>query len=733
MSQLATIDLANVPAEPAFRVIGSGRAIHGTVSALGADFVGDVEIPAGVFCTNTLNTGAIFTGTGTLVTSALGGTEAFEGTVVLRGEDVRVDTLMGTPVPEQTWTLTDATTLNLGNAALFSATREPLSDFSKGCWTLNGSSTGPNASHYNRHKAYVTNDTVLVLTDDGGGQRNSSILTNRMFTIEDACDISFVYRNEMLKKYSNETRAEGVSFFFTTQPNGVGNSTGLSYPTDAYGFSIYQYRGSGTQGFSWVVGGVGQGSPGYTERQMGLDLQKPLEVFLRLRQGVLSVELKQDGKVFKASRDMSMGFDTGVSRYFGCAGGTGDWGAPATSSSVYCYQTISNFVGTVNGRGSHKVVDGYLPVSPERWRLTETGVAITNDTELLFSWKVLGYTDNWQVWDGFAVSRKTLPVRRAFTLTFNERLDKSVSGWAEGLSVFLTPDADAVTCTGTTSGRFYPRNAREVAFIHYYWENQFCWNHNGSDYSDDWSEKNPGGIPKSTGTNKIRLDYDGAGTFKVTVRRGSAVWTSTRTYPDVLTWGDEMYLGFMGGTSSWGAYLQARLTDLDLGFSENPEKLVPALNVEAGASATVKLGNLEPSTDEPSLTVDTATLGAGSTLTITGETAKGARLALGEVSLSGPATIAANAGAIIEFADVQSAGPLTVTGAWDGRPVFHIDAARIGSGLVLAYLDPEQFAGDGEPVFTMLDQNGDELNKYTISYKGGVLKILPAGVVLYIR
>ncbi len=729
VTKFATVDLSNVPTEPAFRVTGSGLATFGTVSALGADFVGGVEIPAGVICTNTFATGVSFTGTGTLVTSTLAGTEAFEGTIVLLGNEVRADVLTEIPLPKQTWTLSDATSLNLGNAALVIGTQEALSNFSEGCWTLNGSSIGDSASHYNQHKAYVTNDTVLVLTDDGGAQRNSSILTNRTFTIEDACDISFVYRNEMLKKYSRENRAEGASFFFTTQPNGVGGS-GLAFPTDAYGFTLYQYRDSGTQGFSWVVGGT-RSDTDYTEAQMGLDMREPMEVLLRLRQGVFSVELKQNGKVFRASRDFSEGFGADVRRFFGFSGGTGDWGPPETASSVYCYQTISNFVGTVNGQGSHKVVDGYLPVSTETWRLKETGVAITNDTELLFAWKATEGTAT--SCDGFAVCRKTLPVRQAFTLTFNERLDKSVSGWAEGLSVFLTPDADAVTCTGTTSGRFYPRNAREVAFIHYYWENQFCWNHNGSLYSDDWSEKNPGGIPKSTGTNKIRLDYDGAGTFKATVRRGTAVWTSTRTYPDVLAWGDEMYLGFMGGTSTWGAYLQTRVTDLDLGFSDNPEKLVPALNVEAGASAALTLGNLEPATSEPSLTITTSTLGAGSTLTVTSETTKGARLALGEVSLSGPATLAANAGAIIELADVQSAGPLTVTGAWDGRPVFHIDVARIGSGLVLAHLDPEQFAGDGEPVFTVLDQNGDELNKYTISYKGGVLKILPAGVVIYIR
>ncbi|MGN0847405.1 MAG: hypothetical protein ACI4RA_08500 [Kiritimatiellia bacterium] len=722
VARLASLALADLPAEPGFAVEGAGRIPLALSPALGAGFAGTIDVPAGSVFTNTLAEGASFTGAGTLVTPTLAGTAGFAGTVVLRGDaDVTADAAL--PTAAEGLTLADGASLRLGRTALIEQSASTRTGLVAGDWTFNGRSLSNGSGAFTGHAAHLDGD-ALVLTDDGGAQRNSAIFTRNAISAGGACEFSFVYSCEMANRYESEVRAEGAAFFFTTQADGLGDFA-EAYPNDAYGFALYQYRGDGTQGLRWIIGGsdAGFNAPDYPEWQMGLSLERPIAVTVRLDGGVLAVELTQDGRTFRTSCDMGFVF-TGGPYFFGISGGTGHWGDPPAATIPYCVQTITDFTCAVRGAGEEK--EGYLPVSAETWRLKETGVEIVNGDELHFIW-----TDPC---DGYAVCRQKLPVRQAFTLTFDECLDDVQPNddcWAEGVTVFLTPDGDSVSNDGY---RHYPNLGRDVAFGHYYWENRFFWSHNGSARENDWSEGNPGGIPKELGVNRIRLDYNGAGTFTATVTRGTRSWTSTRTYPDVLTWGDEMSLGFMAGASGWGAYLETRVANPRLVFHSNPGAVLPALAVEAGASAAVTLGNIEGTAARPTLSAASALLGAGSVLAVAGEADHRARLALDDVTVpAGGATLAVAESAVVELGDVRAEGTLTVTGPWTGAPVFHV-AGRIGSGMTLAELSPEAYAGEGEPAFKAVDGEGRPISGgFRLIYRNGLLRLVPSGCAIYIR
>lgn len=733
---------ANLGADTAFTVTGAGTVGTDLAGRLADDFTGTVEIPAGAtFESAAADPAYAFTGAGTLVAPTLKGTERFAGTVRLAGDAATWDAYARGEGAAAEITLGNGAALMVPRKTFLERAGTPLKPWTDAeAWALGGRNDVPAWS--SGHIAYVNDDGNLVLTDDGGKQRNAALYTGHVFTKTSAFDLSFTWtptQNRWAGKVG-QSWAEGFAFFLTATNNAAGYAYAnqvYGQPSDAYGFRCYIYRGNGNAvGFAWLVNNAEAGlCAAYTDYSEldgglgGITLTRPIAFAVTMRNGVMDVTMRQEGKTWHAAYDFAQCFtgngltDANAPRLIGLSGGTGSWGDPNEGSTVpYAEQTFSDFAGFVWGEHEDKDPAAHAP-SAETWRLSGDAW-LTADPGLLFSTNVNK--------KGYAVLRTGVDANRPFEVSFTERLDANLTGdWAEGLGVVLTPDPDKLN---NGQGILFPNMDRCVAFGHYFWKNNLEWSHNGSRSEDDKAASNVHRIHRELNHPvTYSLVFNGEDTFTVrAVCSCGAVYETARTYPDVAEWNAPVYVAFLGGSSGWGPATTTRVTDIAVKEMDAARAFPQRLSVDAGAAATVNLD--VPGTNVAAFA--SVALGADASLALWAE--HPSVCFLSPLVLAGAGAVDAADGAVAAFGEVTLGdAPLVVTGAWSARDeaiTFRVDAARLKGGRVLAQLPRATCAGAAEPAFAVTGLNGAPLSAaWRVSRAGDAVRLIPAGSAIFLR
>lgn len=732
--------LANLGADAAFTVTGAGTVGTDLAGRLADDFTGTVEIPAGTtFVSTDADPADAFTGAGTLVAPTLKGTDRFTGTVRLadgaaatlgayaRGEGAAEEVVLG-----------DGATLAFPRATLLARGGMPLKPWTNpAAWALGGWNGA--AAWSSGHLAYVNDDGNLVLTDDGGQQRNAALYTGHVFTKASDFDVSFTWTPTQTRWAGKvgQAWAEGFAFFLTATNNAAGyayNKATYAQPLDAYGFRCYIYRGNGNaHGFAWLVNGADlSGDTDFPEAgggMGGITLTRPIAFAVRMRHGVMDVTLRQEGKTWHVAFDFAQCFtgkgltDANALRFIGLSGGTGSWGDPNEGTTVpYAEQTISDFTGFVWGEHEDKDPAAHAP-SEETARLSGDAW-LTDDPGFRFS------TDINQ--KGYAVLKTGVDANRPFEVSFTERLDANRdNSWAEGLGVVLTPDPDKLN---NSQGTLFPKMDRCVAFGHYFWENKLVWSHNGSAHGLDATASDVHRIHCSLNHPvTYSLVFNGEDTFTVrAVCSCGAVYETARTYPDVAEWNAPVYVAFLGAASTWGPATTTRVTDIAVKEMDAARAFPQRLSVDAGAAATVNLD--VPGTNVAAFA--SVALGADASLAL--RAGRPSSCFLSPLVLAGAGAVDAAGGAVAAFGEVTLGdAPLVVSGAWSARDeaiTFRVDAARLKGGRVLAQLPRATCAGAAEPAFAVTGLDGAPLSAaWRVSRAGDAVRLVPAGSAIILR
>ena len=737
-----TLALSNIPAKPSFKCTGKGTFTAASGLPLDSSFAWTIDVPAGTVYTNELGAAASFTGTGTLITDTLDGTADFGGTVVLR-ENKAGDMADVAGSAPQTLRLSDGASLTVAGGVAWKSFEEPLPDWNadREAWSLIANQD-QKCSDQNEVGMYVKDNGVLVVTDAPGRQRNVAVYTNRSFAAEDVWRVRFTFSSTMLKRWPREERAESFSFFLAKSPaiTDIGNVN--AFPDTAYGFDIYQYRPNGRQGLTWILNGSARLNPDYmpdyTEKAMGISLVEPIDMDVSCRDGMLTVVMTQNGKTFSCRCDISEAFRDGTRRYFGFGGGTGWWGDPQESGAPYCYQTISNFTGSVANTSAAAGAAG-----PDVSFTTSGNWTLKNDMTLLPGGTngVETASDNGK--NGTAVCQTAFSPHQAFWLDLDEHLENPVGTAAEGLSIFFRPSPSG----DDSSTSYWATGNPSIALKHYFFGNNFGLEEES--WRADNSEKYPANnaTPKLSGTNHIRIFYDGAGRFTATVSRESSSKTFAKDYAKILTW-DKFYVGLKSHTPGWG-YVKTHVLDPVVTHPVPWTAVVDtSLEVAAGATATLAVGGWATN-GVASIGFREATVQDGGVLNVVSDlSGRSAVAALRDVTVNGAATVMAENGHAVELGTVVEASVsdvLTVKGNWtaaDGRIVFRVDAAAAKGGRVLADFSQATYVGvstsdisAGEPKFVCTGLNGEDLSaRWWVSVsKNGIARLLPLGFMLILR
>ena len=731
---------ANLGADTAFTVTGAGTVGTDLAGRLADDFTGTVEIPAGAtFESAAADPAYAFTGAGTLVAPTLKGTERFAGTVRLAGDAATWDAYARGEGAAAEITLGNGAALMVPRKTFLERAGTPLKPWTDAeAWALGGRNDVPAWS--SGHIAYVNDDGNLVLTDDGGKQRNAALYTGHVFTKTSAFDLSFTWTPTQNRWAGKAAWAEGFAFFLTATNNAAGYAYAnhvYGQPSDAYGFRCYIYRGNGNAlGFAWLVNNASAGlcaaDTDYSELDGGLGgitLTRPIAFAVTMRNGVMDVTMRQEGKTWHAAYDFAQCFtgngltDANAPRLIGLSGGTGSWGDPNGGTTVpYAEQTFSAFAGLVWGEHEAQDPAAHAP-SAETWRLSGDAW-LTADPGFLFS------TNKLQ--KGYAVLKTGVGAKIPFEVSFTERLDANLTGdWAEGLGVVLTPDPEKLN---NDQGVLVPKMDRCVAFCHYLWENRLEWSHNGSALGLDAAASNVHRIHRSLNHPvTYSLVFNGVDTFTVrAVCSCGAVYETARTYPDVAEWNAPVYVAFLGGSSGWGPATTTRVTDIAVKEMDAARAFPQRLSVDAGAAATVNLD--VPGTNVAAFA--SVALGADASLAL--RAGHPSVCFLSPLVLAGAGAVDAADGAVAAFGEVTLGdAPLVVTGAWSARDeaiTFRVDAARLKGGRVLAQLPRATCAGAAEPAFAVTGLDGAPLSAaWRVSRAGDAVRLIPASSAIFLR
>ena len=730
---------ANLGADTAFTVTGAGTVGTDLAGRLADDFTGTVEIPAGAtFESAAADPAYAFTGAGTLVAPTLKGTERFAGTVRLAGDAATWDAYARGEGAAAEITLGNGAALMVPRKTFLERACTPLKPWTDAeAWALGGRNDAPGWS--SGQIAYVNDDGNLVLTDDGG-QRNAALYTGHVFTKTSAFDLSFTWTPTQNRWAGKAAWAEGFAFFLTATNNAAGYAYAnqvYGQPSDAYGFRCYIYRGNGNAvGFAWLVNNAEAGlCAAYTDYSEldgglgGITLTRPIAFAVTMRNGVMDVTMRQEGKTWHAAYDFAQCFtgngltDANAPRLIGLSGGTGSWGDPNEGKTVpYAEQTFSDFAGFVWGEHEDKDPAAHAP-SAETWRLSGDAW-LTADPGFLFS------TNKLQ--EGYAVLKTGVGAKIPFEVSFTERLDANLTGdWAEGLGVVLTPDPEKLN---NDQGTLAPKMDRCVAFCHYLWENRLEWSHNGSALGLDAAASNVHRIHRSLNHPiTYSLVFNGEDTFTVrAVCSCGTVYETARTYPDVAEWNAPVYVAFLGGSSTWGPATTTRVTDIAVKEIDAVCAFPQRLSVDAGAAATVNLD--VPGTNVAAFA--SVALGADASLAL--QVGRPSVCFLSPLVLAGAGTVNAADGAVAAFGEVTLGdAPLVVSGAWSARDeaiTFRVDAARLKGGRVLAQLPRATCAGAAEPAFAVTGLDGAPLSAaWRVSRAGDAVRLIPAGSAIFLR
>lgn len=717
---------------------GTIIATDGIADRLSAQFTGVIEVPAGRSFTApaSLNAAVRFIGAGelTLATAAqVENASGFTGTIHLPG-DYSPSSLALLQNAEVV--LPDGATLTLSQSLVGYTDIEPLAGFDEaGAWSLNGTRfiAGPNAEgpdggahEYSAMPPSVTAEGDLELINDPG-QTHSAFL-DRKFRLTDDWGVSFTWKPELPAdsrwvQYGWHQTWSGYFGFFmqNTALDNVNIDTKISplMTTNSYGFTIHNYRDTGTQHFEWT-GLIGYGyDDGVRETALdGILFTQPVDFDISCRGGVIVVNMMQDGKSASFHEDLSSVIAAaGEGLYIGFAGASDNWTNNVTTIPWF-KQTISDFKGWCTTRYSSgwqpvAAQSSYYPFSDSTWQMAsffdngEVGCVTNRGDDAAInqdgSFQIVPARNKAA---GLVTSRQTVDVANPVKISFDYRFDAApggAPGSAESVEFAIQKMAlndNALLNLNAMAGggyigqisnwgfgwgfRYYFWGEGQIQLIRYV--DRFAAEYGGDAQHTPIRDTYAGIlVPRPYSTAHFDVVYDAKGSMRVhgsitpddpAVAGSDAEFVQTLSEANFKDFQDAManrgrmtFAGYSSNASEdrYQSTAIKNLTVSELVDNAAPE-LACTLSVPASASATVALESVMDGGASPSASVATLSLGDGATLNIAPLTAGGvAVLEAKRIETAGPATVSAASGATLRVGEYVPAGakdePLAIEGA----------------------------------------------------------------------
>ena len=712
----------------AWTVAGDGCVMvtDGIASRFSSDFRGTIEVRAGdTFTPPAALAGSVrFVGAGTLALASgaqLAQAEAFAGTILLpSSESVSGATLA--PLQSSTLQLADGQTLTFDADALALRPITKIESFADAPekWSFNGTAwadgnlpSGP----FNKAPPYVQ-DGELWLTDEPA-QIHTAWYTNRIFRLTDDWGMSFTYWPELPSgtRITTEARADGKTrghcisgyfgvIFSRTSPTNVGSRASdgsVTLAGNARGFVFDLYRDSPQAKVMWMAESNYNTYRSMLESELGgIKLNAKMDIIVSMVKGEMTVTLKQDGKSATFSHDFSyIGTRASEGCYIGFGGSSGWWGDEYAVPWVR--NRISNFRAwyrdETDGAGwetidnaSSFVIDDSSKWTHNKIIWTSATTAITNNAAL-FAADGVHLTDSAATNCAFIISRAS-PPKRSAPLCFSYRFTTADPVWT------ATADGPVAFLFGSNNSSTTSNGAKWDVSHFGNWTSglDWIWNVNTGEISLNYTTG--GGSRTSVAASDpigslgnsavaamrspakdLRADFvwNPNGTFRAFAsiaacdhtgdgRCGSRTYTglSAKTDYDTFTNRADWSVGVKAACRS-KSYAAITLTELSI------KRLAAAIggeagavNVPAGASATINAGDAIEGQTAPVLSLGALDLGAGATLTIRPESSQ-TRVKVAAVESSG-ATLAAANGATVLLGDsltidaTPASAGLTLTG-----------------------------------------------------------------------
>lgn len=726
---------------------GTIIATDGIAERLKSSFTGVIEIPAGrsFAAPATLNAAVRFVGAGelTLTTAAqVANAAGFAGTIHLPADvsPTALAVLQNADV-----VLPDGGTLTLSQSLVGYTSVETLAGFDEaGAWSFNGTrfAAGPNAGgpdagahEFNAAPPSVTAEGDLLLVDDPG-QTHSAFLARKV-SLSDDWGVSFTWKPELpadsrWREYGwNQTWSGYFGFFLQNRSVDnvlVGDAASPLMTTNSYGFTIHNYRDTGSQHFE-LTGRIAYGwDDGVREAALdGIVFSQPVEFQISCHARVLTITLRQNGKSASFHSDLSTVPDlTGEGVYLGFAG-TSDLWATNVETIPWMRQTISDFKGWC----SKKYSGGWQPLAnPQRfypfadssWQMAsffdngEDG-CVTNRGDAA----AINQDGSFQIVParnkaaGLVTCREPVDVANPVKVSFDYRFDAApggAPGSAESVEfafqkMYLNDNAllnlnpmsgggyiGQISNWGFGWGfRYYFWGEGQIQMIRYV--DQYAAAYGGSAQHTALRDTYAGGlIPRPYATAHFDVVYDAKGSLRVhgsvtpddpAVPGGEAEFVQTlseanfRDFQESM--GNHCRMTFAGYSSNAGVERYQSTAIRNLSVSELVDNAAPelacALSVPAGATATVEMESVMDDGASPTASVETLSLGDGATLNISPISASGvAVLEARRIETVGAATVSAAAGATLRV------GEYAPSGAWDA-PLAVAGAVEFPSQLVV--------------------------------------------------
>jgi len=730
---------------PSCSIAGKGtvHVVSGCENLFGADFGGRIDIPEGVtFTAPSALRDFVATGNGALVLThadQIGAEAGFLGQVTLPvNATVSADSLA--PMSKGVL-LSDGGVLSVGERSIAYAggAYDALDGFSAaGAWSLLGSGESSltlkdgSKVTFPVNKAYVDGAGALVLTD-GAGQHHAAMLKSRGFSRADDWSCGFDWSATLpadsayAKAGNGQALAEGTAFILQPSTNGYHTYSSSAAPLGSYGFYVSTYNAAGPNaGVRWVDNGFVDTYPNVPEGTGGITVTKPIHFEVVCRGGVLFVTMRQEGKSYSFTRDVGKVFEQDKPVYLGFSAGTSWWGS--SSTVPWSLQTVADFSGRVARPDAMTAVDSTLGnLKDAQWTTSGNTYRDVNGGVV----RLVSTASK----TGFLLNKTPFPTHRPFTLKFTATCSEFSGTGAEGFSCAFQQTGTSVTHPGGTS--YYLKDIPSCGFIYYVYSRAIAWVQDG-DKVDPMNNV----VDMTSGVENVcTLVYDGNGGMELTVTSANKTYTARRYYPEMLAWGDDMYLTFVAATASW-TWCKIGLKEMSVTRPQAAGGTV-AVPVSVGTVADAQARVWSEFADT-SVRMDDVALAEGSKLTF-GAAQGASAYAISNVSLDGESTLAAAGSARLAVGPrivyetpavctLHLEGSQTLADALQlvGRSTWRGRSAR---GLLLDYSGLS--AGSVRPkAYSVRDENGEDLlaaRRFVLAVRPTGVYAAPGGLAILIR
>lgn len=581
------------------------------------------------------------------------------------------------------------------------------------------------------NKAYLDASDALVLTD-GAGQHHAAMLKSRGFSRADDWSCEFNWSatvpedSPYVKAGNGQSLAEGTAFILQTSTENFHTYAASAAPLGSYGFFISTYNPTGLYaGIRWIDDGFVDTNPNVPEGTAGITVTKPIHFSIACHDGVLFVVMSQDGKTCSFTRNVLKVFDSNKPVYLGFSASTSWWGE--SSIVPWSLQKVTEFIGQVAKPDAMTVEDSTLGnLTDSQWTASGNTYRSGGAVRLVAGKGVTG----------FLLNKTPFPAHRPFTLQFTATCSEFNGDGAEGFSCAFQQTGTSVKHPGG-SAFFLGKDVPSCGFIYYVYRRAIGWVQDGAKV--DEANKV---VDMSAGlANTCTLVYDGNGGMTLTVASANKTYTAHRYYPEMSSWGDDMYLTFVGATASW-TYCKIVLSDMSVTRPQTAGKTVP-VPVPVGADEGARASIL---TEVSGVNVNLAgaVLSAGSELTL--GAAQGAAIyTVADVCLTGEATLktvgsaeATLGPAVIYETPVVCAlhcvGNLSFVESLKlvGRSTWR---GRSASGVLLDYTGLSD--GIARPnAYSVFDENDEDLlalRRFSLSASDAGVSVVPNGMAVIVR